>query len=471
MVRTGAVFIFWVYVLLLWSCGRSSSHIWVRTWYNDSSGTSQAPEFIDHPSLSEVDRQILVGKNKIEFSEQKLGRTIISDSHLYKVMDLEKGQLRFVRLQSSFPPTLGAWTSEETQKIAEEGEVLYQRRGQFFEQLRRKYAQFRDIELLEAIRVIYRPQQGFFYQLRFIPSGQWLAQECDVLVTLAIDECRKISMDFEVPAWVYTLNNLEELREVLLRHVVAIRPTEIGGQQILVRSQSGIPFNPKQLPLRFEKNDPRFDQVQVYYWLDRGLEVAKQFQIHLPVPIEIETFVGFPQNTNAAFTFKNQIRLGRGDGRVYQDLAHDPSIILHELGHVFAHFLAYLPTEGQGGSINEGVADYFAAALTDSPLMGQRAYRLGPFRRNIDQVVRFDQLSNRLYQDSLLVSSLMWEIHKKIGAQKGLRLLFDTLTLLGPATEIREWGRALVRGMAFLSSEEQAFIRSIMQKRNWPEEF
>jgi len=48
----------------------------------------------------------------------------------------------------------------------------------------------------------------------------------------------------------------------------------------------------------------------------------------------------------------------------------DPSVVFHEVAHAYVDELAGLPSQGEGGALNEGFADFFAAAIADNPAIG-----------------------------------------------------------------------------------------------------
>jgi hypothetical protein len=111
-----------------------------------------------------------------------------------------------------------------------------------------------------------------------------------------------------------------------------------------------------------------------------------------------------------------------GQGSAY-DFAYDGEVISHELGHAVIDTLGKLSEPGfvdeQGasvepGAMNEGLADYFAAALSGNPALGQYAGRNLPMGegavRDIDNEDQCaDDRWGEVHQDSKSFSASLWQ--------------------------------------------------------------
>jgi len=290
-----------------------------------------------------------------------------------------------------------------------------------------------------------------------------------IFENIELQECQRVSSHFQAPAWIFTLQNLNQLEETSLPNLTAIKMGQLVSKTHIVSTESPKTISSQDIPLRFPLDDHRFDQIQSYYWVDRALQFAiEHFQLKVVEPIEVQTFTGFPQMTNAAFTFKNKIRVGRGDGVTYSYLAQDPSILIHEIGHALISQIAFLPTQGQGGSLNEAFADYFAATVLQTPEMGVKSFLKGPYKRTLNQKLSYQSISNKLYQDSLVVSSLLWEIETAIGQKKANKFFIESLIRLGPANQISEYAKIISELLKEQSPEVQLKLKPIFLSREWP---
>ena len=155
--------------------------------------------------------------------------------------------------------------------------------------------------------------------------------------------------------------------------------------------------------------------------------------------------VGYPEKTNTAFYFENKIRLGRGDDIDYAMLAADPSIVYHESFHGLIDGLARLPFEGEGGSLNEGFADFFTCAALNRPFVGESAYLKAPYKRTIQSAMTLAEKTGGLYHDSQIISSLLWEIRTKLGNAKSLKIAADTLVELNPNSDFTDFNNQLLK--------------------------
>jgi len=450
----------------LFGCSGPKQEIFVQRW-SKSQHSPTPPSIIRDSSFSLNKQTSKVAGMRVSFSEQKLGKAFVESGHLYQVLNADN-QVTHIRVQNGLTDI--SHYSLDLEKLSQQ---LYENRTVFYERAQTKYKFLRNRELIEDIRLIFDPsiktKRPFYYRIKFISQTQDQVTQCNLLLSLEIKECERISLHFQAPAWIFTLQNSENLQEVILPGLKSVLRGQLRSEQIQVSSASPSQISTRDLPFRFPPTDPRFDQIQSYYWAERALQFAlERFKLSSQLRIEIKTFTGFPELTNAAFSFKNQIRLGRGDGVTYSHIAQDPSIIIHEIGHVLFSQIAYLPSQGQGGSLNEAFADYFAATLLDSPEMGAKSFLKGPFRRTLNQTLSYSTLANRLYQDSLVISSALWEMEQKLGKEKANSIFIESLIRLGPANQISEYVEVLSALIKELPPSDRHELRDILIKREWP---
>lgn len=131
------------------------------------------------------------------------------------------------------------------------------------------------------------------------------------------------------------------------------------------------------------------------------------------------------------------------DDEIYSHLSQDPSVVIHESVHAFVDIVAGLPFEGEGGSINEGFADFFTAVQLNNPNMAESSYLKGPFRRSVVNSVVLDEKNGGLYHDSAIVSGVLWDLHERFGRDTGLKLSAYTLNRLVPGSDFKDFGDSL----------------------------
>lgn len=196
--------------------------------------------------------------------------------------------------------------------------------------------------------------------------------------------------------------------------------------------------------LQFQPSDDRLDQVQAFYFSHLILQWFDQkLSLHGPYKLSIVTQLGYPDKTNAAFYFQNQIRLGAGDDITFSNMAWDPTIVMHETSHAVIDSIARLPFQGEGGSLNEGYADLFTTVFLDSPLLGDNSYRLGPFKRTVDSTLKLSEKNDGLYHDSAIVSGFFWSLKKLLGPDKTLDYALHVLNRLGPNSTFADFKLSL----------------------------
>lgn len=276
------------------------------------------------------------------------------------------------------------------------------------------------------------------------------------------------SQFIDTSAWVYPKGPLlGGLQEVPLKGLF-LEPT-LANHWVYVSSQSENKIDRISGPLKFSPDDSRFDQAQVFVYLNESFRwFESRLGFSLPFQLNAEVHVGHPEKTNSAFYYQGRIRLGQGDGEFYQNIPRDPSIVIHESAHAVIDVLAKLPFEGEGGSLNEGFADFFTAMQLGNPRMGEVAYKKAPFRRTIQNDLKVSDKNGGLYHDSGIVSGTLWEIQSEISSAAALKLAMATLNRLVPRSDIEDFGKTLREvSSEKLSVEEKQKVEQILLKRGF----
>ncbi len=218
-------------------------------------------------------------------------------------------------------------------------------------------------------------------------------------------------------------------------------------------------------PLEFSITDDRFEMVQAFYYSQQILNWFRdELKQNYTGKLRVTTQLGFPEKTNAAFYFQNQIRLGQGDNETYSHIAWDPSIVMHETSHALIDAISHLPFQGEGGSINEGYADVFTTFFLNSPLLGENSYLLAPYKRSVDQNLKLSEKNGGLYHDSAIVSGFFWHLKKQIDIDKTLQLAIRVLNRLGPNSNFEDFKLSLQEQVNEVLSEEQIKKAKILMK-------
>ena|GEM_PF-1015969 len=244
----------------------------------------------------------------------------------------------------------------------------------------------------------------------------------------------------------------------------------LSSNKLKISSASGTNIAVSQNPLLYPVTDRRFSQVQVFFILQKANAwFEKNLGWTWAGLLNVETDLGYPDQINSAFYYHNRIRLGEGDGKVYQDIPLDPSISIHESAHSVIDRMTDLPTQGEGGSLNEAFADFFAACVLKRPFMGEVAYKEAPYTRNLAAAKSWQDLNGGLYNDSLVVSTLLWRLRAEIGEKEILDLSVSTLREVTPDETIDSFRKKLMDQAAeTLSPENFKKFTVLLKEFQWP---
>lgn len=429
-------------------------------------GQGAPPAVFSAEQFHEVERSVMVNEEIVEFAPQKWGPARVEGGVLQKVRDSE-GEVVFGHAEFMISP------ETEMDLNKEQVQQLHDQRFVFLQKIAKKLDKKAGVKILGEPEVV------------IVGNGKLVEAVYQVLVLdISKSQVLKYTMSprgrvlgkepvssssFDVEATVFSPTAERELQDVLLKKLAQTGRVETASHW--VHSQTPQNATPEQAPFKFSVDDPRFDQVQVFYFVQQGLDFFQnKFGFKMPVAVEIETSVSYPDKSNAAFAHGSKIWLGRGDDKEFKLLAQDPSIVLHELGHVIIGQLSRLPSQGEGGSLNEGFADYLAATQIESPKLGTVAYLPAPFMRNLENSKLYSQKNGGLYHDSLIVSGTLWTLRTKLGAKVVDQLAIKTLTRLGPSKQLSDFSYAInLAAQGRLTAEQLVVLKDVLKARQWPE--
>lgn len=406
-------------------------------------------------SIEKSDAKILkVNEKEVLFAVQKNGNLTVEDSFIKKVRD-KSGQIVFAK----------AAYLKQRQYNLHSFQIN-------FSELRNRYAYVQDKFLKQAEHFLIKDQGSYIAALKID-----YIDDRGVPWTLIVDQSLKRISEkisganlLESKAFIFPDGpRLSKLQEIALK-ADGLNPF-LAGRGLKISSPAAPAF--EETPDHFLKLGPedlRFDEIQVFHYVTKVRNWIKNtLGIAFDRELDIELHVGAPQKTNAAFYYNGKIRLGSGDDEYYSRIPQDPSIVSHEVFHSVIEELARLPYEGEGGSLNEGFADFFTTIYLNRPYLGDNSYLKGPYKRTVQNNARWTDKSNALYGDSLIISGLLWETSQVLGKEVARDLALETLIRLTPVSDFIEFNseyRKVIQEK--LSAEQLDKAISVLQKRGFP---
>ena len=224
-------------------------------------------------------------------------------------------------------------------------------------------------------------------------------------------------------------------------------------------------------------------------WLDYALPAIVNLQIKIEPPISFGGFVPGPNGwydfPNAAFFPKEswdalaaQFGLPSRDsdsiifGQAQGDFSYDASVIMHEYTHAVIgtgrlNSLAFdqYGLDNAPPSMNEGLADYFAASVADLAVVGR--YGIGKFDpslvRDLGDIRRCpDDLVNEVHADGKVISTATWAIRTALGAEKADRIVFGALEQFGQQTALEDAGALLLAATREVDPDSEEVVHQIL---------
>jgi hypothetical protein len=207
------------------------------------------------------------------------------------------------------------------------------------------------------------------------------------------------------------------------------------------------------LDLRFSPQDPRIEELNVFYhlvqtrrWLARyrdvpGVEAALKKTIVASVRVSFSSGAG-------ASTAPGELDGQRYDyvlifGHLLRSCALDASVIVHERIHLLLNALGFEAAGGETPAIHEGLSDYFAASRLSSPIV--TGYSGGAFHRDLRSLrVYPTHVAQDPHETGLILAGALWSARKTMGARLD-RLVLQTIPQLSSSSTLREFARALLQ--------------------------
>lgn len=223
-------------------------------------------------------------------------------------------------------------------------------------------------------------------------------------------------------------------------------------------------------------------------WLDYALPAIVNVQLKVVPPI---SFGGFTPGPNGWYDFPNaaffpkeswdalasQFGLPSRDtdsiifGQAQGDFSYDASVIMHEYTHavIGTGRLNGISLDRYGlnnspPSMNEGLADYFAASVADLSVVGR--YGIGRLQpelvRDLTATRRCpDDITNEVHADGKIMGSATWALRTALGAEKADRIVFNALEQFGVETTFQEAGELIVAAANELDPPEPETVATV----------
>ena len=233
--------------------------------------------------------------------------------------------------------------------------------------------------------------------------------------------------------------------------------------------------NEPTLAFNYLRDDPRFEEVMVYYHVDAvgrylkglGFDFVDDWQLSANVHFGM-TRAGFYDPIDGSINF--------GDAGV--DVAEDAEVIVHEYGHAILDRQVPDFNAGEGGAIHEGFSDFLAASFFSAVSDGFSDTIVFEWAGSDDPEVATRPVNgNKRYPqdvmgdphaDGQMWSAALWEIFEAIGRDASIRLVIESHFFLSPDAELVDAASAI-----FMADQELNggvnfdFLLGIMENRGF----
>jgi len=276
-----------------------------------------------------------------------------------------------------------------------------------------------------------------------LPVRAWVSAAQGSVLELDLGVARAVGL-------AYPTDPREAVAEVVLERLL---PAEgLASHALAIEDQLG----PKVSPIapgdyRLPPEDPGFDQVNAYWHADRFLNGFMAGLGYAGPPESLIVRVNSPLEPNVAITSGRFIHLGRAIAGFTQDAARCHDLIYHEIVHAILYAKDVQPggQRREASALHEALADYFAAALTGDPAIGEWIYLQFPQGgTRLDMpadpwnAAHYDQLAfaaaptSSAWANGMILSSTLWDLRSALGTTCD-SLVLEAMDFLPP---VPTWG-------------------------------
>jgi len=197
---------------------------------------------------------------------------------------------------------------------------------------------------------------------------------------------------------------------------------------------------------RFAPGDPAFDQVNLYWHVAHDLEDFYETLGYPGPPDSLIVRLHFALDPEVAVTSDNYVTFGQPIAGFCRQPSLADDIVYHELGHAVLYGFGIRPggVTRESNALHEGLADYFAAACTGDPAIGEWLYLVFPQGvTRVDQPVppwdkaHYDKVAfgggglGTAWANGMILSSGLWDLRRQLGRTCD-SLVLEALAYLPP---------------------------------------
>ncbi|MBY0314877.1 MAG: hypothetical protein K2Q26_05125 [Bdellovibrionales bacterium] len=400
------------------------------------------------------------------FTVPTLAGTVERFVQLHDSAEVENSNLQIIKNGNDPIFVSATYSNHPSDHLKAKIRKLHVEKDEFLKLLPIKIPELRHGRFLTPIKLVFSNKGKFplFYKVDFLSEKMDLVERLKITTDFKFISREQVSSYFDGRGKVYPSGpQWSHVEEVLLPGLMG--DGTLTGQYVKVITDTNtIARSPQEL-FFFNPEDPRFDQVQVYHFVQKVVQSFKnRLGVDLPFSIEVKTHLGAPAKKSAMFYHDQRIYLGQGDGVSYKDILKDPTIVMHETVHAFVDALSSLPQ----GSLNEAFADFYTTSFLDHPHLGEVSYLNGPYTRSVDNNFTLSDQKNTVYGDSLIVSGTLWELRKTIGVQKAELLALKTLVRLNAASTLVDFGKTFSKmASEQLTKDENSMVSQVLVRRRF----
>ena len=234
---------------------------------------------------------------------------------------------------------------------------------------------------------------------------------------------------------------------------------------------------------RYPPTDSMFDQVNAYALTDHYLRDELRGRLGWTGPHEpFVVRTHYPTSPYAAVTSGRFVHLSDAIPGFVREVPRAADIVDHELTHAMIYDHGIQPT-GPGreaGALHEGLADYFAAVLTNDVRIGEWLYPNFPdgatrVDRPLPQwsVANYDRVGynggeiGSVWGNGMILSSTLWDLRQVLGTTTD-SLVLESLDYLPSQPTWVMFGNALLQADADHHGDRHVSdILRVLQRRGW----
>ena len=233
--------------------------------------------------------------------------------------------------------------------------------------------------------------------------------------------------------------------------------------------------NEPSLEFNYLRDDPRFEEVMVYYHVDTVARYLKGLGFDFLNDWQIPTNVHVSEGPDA-FYDHIEMSINFGDGGV--DLAEDAEVIIHEYGHAILDRQVPGIFGGEGGAIHEGFSDFIAACFFTTVSDGYGDTTVFDWvgvadpeylTRPVDGHKHYpEDLVGQPHDDGEMWSASLWELFEALGRDGAIRLVIESHFYLSSNPEFIDGASAIFMADQELNGGVNSdLILSVMENRGF----